>query len=427
MKKLYTLLLLSAICLFSCSKGHFNSFVHVENGQFIKDGNTYYYVGTNFWYGAILASQGQGGDTLRLAEELDYLKSIGVENLRVLVGSDGQRGVNSKVEPTLQTAPGVYNDTILAGLDRFMYEIGKRGMSAVLYLNNSWEWSGGYGKYLEWAGEGVAPIPALEGWSEYMDFVSHFVQCDSAKALFASYVKDIISRTNRYTGVKYTEDPAIFSWQIGNEPRAFSQQSKEPFALWIQDVAKLIKELDPNHMISTGSEGMWGCENDIELWNRIHSYPEISYTNIHIWPYNWSWVKEDSLSSGIGVAIENTAKYIDEHVALSSKMGKPVVIEEFGYPRDGFSFSKQSTTSAREQYYEYIFSRVINSKKENGILAGCNFWAWGGNATPEHTMWHVGDNYCGDPAQEAQGLNSVFTSDVSTIGVIKKVTSQLSK
>ena len=36
--------------------------VKIENGQFIRAGKPYYYVGTNFWYGAILGSQGQGGE-----------------------------------------------------------------------------------------------------------------------------------------------------------------------------------------------------------------------------------------------------------------------------------------------------------------------------------------------------------------------------
>ena len=58
-------------------------FVRVENGQFIRHGKPYHYVGTNFWYGAVLGSKGQGGDRARLAKELDYLKSIGVDNLRV--------------------------------------------------------------------------------------------------------------------------------------------------------------------------------------------------------------------------------------------------------------------------------------------------------------------------------------------------------
>ena len=67
-----------------------NPFVTVENGHFVKDGKPYYYVGTNFWYGAILGSEGQGGDRERLAKELDLLKSQGIDNLRILVGSDGE-------------------------------------------------------------------------------------------------------------------------------------------------------------------------------------------------------------------------------------------------------------------------------------------------------------------------------------------------
>ena len=136
-----------------------SQFVIVKDGHFEKDGKPYYYVGTNFWYGAILGSEGQGGDRQRLCQELDLMKQMGIDNLRILVGSDGERGVTTKVEPTLQVAPGVYNDTILAGLDYLMQEMGKRQMVAVLYLNNSWEWSGGYGFYLQHAGAGKAPRP----------------------------------------------------------------------------------------------------------------------------------------------------------------------------------------------------------------------------------------------------------------------------
>lgn len=71
-----------------------------------------------------------------------------------LVGSEGNTGVISKVEPILQTAPGVYDDRALDGLDFLMSELGKRDMQAVLYLTNAWEWSGGYSQYLEWSGRG---------------------------------------------------------------------------------------------------------------------------------------------------------------------------------------------------------------------------------------------------------------------------------
>ena len=402
MSKHTTLVFMVLALLCACQSKHTasveNPFVRVENGKLMKGDTPYYYVGTNFWYGAILGSEGEGGDRKRLAEELDFMKSIGIDNLRVLVGSDGSRGITAKVEPTLQTAPGVYNDTILAGLDYLLMEMGKRDMKAVLYLNNSWEWSGGYGQYLEWAGYGKAVVPAVDGWPAYMDYVKQFVQSDSAKALFANYVDDMVTRTNRYTDIKYTDDPTIMSWQIGNEPRAFSDDNKEAFAQWMASVAAQLKSLDANHLVSTGSEGKHGCEQDIVLFETIHGDPNIDYMNIHIWPYNWSWADKDSLQQHLPRAKQNTIDYMNEHLAIAKKYGKPVVLEEFGFPRDGFKFGKTDPTSSRDEYYTFVFEQIANPDMQDGLLAGCNFWAWGGFAEPstEHIYWMKGDEYTGD-------------------------------
>lgn len=422
MKKQFLLLTVLLFLLGACApKLAEHSFIKVNaDGQFVRDGKPYYFVGTNFWYGAILGSEGEGGNRERLHKELDFLKSIGINNLRVLVGADGENGIKTRVEPSLQVAPGVYNDTILAGLDYFMNELRERDMTAVLYLNNSWEWSGGYSVYLQWSGHGDAVVPAVDGWPAYMEYVKQFPQSDSAKALFANHVNYIVSRTNRYNQIKYVDDPTIMSWQIGNEPRAFSDENKEPFARWMADVAAQIKSLDPNHMVSSGSEGSWGCEMDMNLFEKIHADPNINYLNIHIWPYNWSWVKADSLKELLPCAKENTKKYIDDHMVIARKYSKPIVLEEFGFPRDGFSFSKEAPTTARDEYYRYVFDLIRQDRESGGLFAGCNFWAWGGFAgqNPDHVFWEKGDDYTGDPAQEQQGLNSVFATD-STIEIIK--------
>lgn len=422
MKKQFLLLTVLLFLLGACApKPAEHSFIKVNaDGQFVRDGKPYYFVGTNFWYGAILGSEGEGGNRERLHKELDFLKSIGINNLRVLVGADGENGIKTRVEPSLQVAPGVYNDTILAGLDYFMNELRERDMTAVLYLNNSWEWSGGYSVYLQWSGHGDAVVPAVDGWPAYMEYVKQFPQSDSAKTLFANHVNYIVSRTNRYNQIKYVDDPTIMSWQIGNEPRAFSDENKEPFARWMADVAAQIKSLDPNHMVSSGSEGSWGCEMDMNLFEKIHADPNINYLNIHIWPYNWSWVKADSLTELLPRAKENTKKYIDDHMVIARKYSKPIVLEEFGFPRDGFSFSKEAPTTARDEYYRYVFDLIRQDRESGGLFAGCNFWAWGGFAgqNPDHVFWEKGDDYTGDPAQEQQGLNSVFATD-STIEIIK--------
>ena len=430
------LLLVSALAAMSCnSRGKVqdssvaSDFVVVEDGLFVCDNYPSHFIGTNFWYGAILASDGEGGDRVRLEAELDTLKSLGMINLRILVGGDGPDGIPTRVSPTLQTEPGVYNDTIFRGLDYLLAEMAKRDMKAVLYINNSWEWSGGYGMYLEWAGEGKALIPAEAGYPAFMESVSRFVTCEKAKDLYYAHLKHVVSRTNSVTGIAYKDDPTIFSWQIGNEPRCFRNdpEGQAAFVDFMWTSAAIIKSIDPNHMVSSGSEGSWGCENDMALYEKIHSCPDIDYMNIHIWPYNWSWVRENTLKTNLQVAIENTDKYIDEHLALAAKYGKPVVLEEFGFPRDGFLFKQGTPTESRDAYYRHVFNRVAKSAEEGGLFAGSNFWGWGGLAEQSQTnlYWHSGDDYCGDPAQEQQGLNSVYIGDESTIAVIKAATKSL--
>ena len=413
----WTLLVLAAL---SCSKTP--RFVTVKDGHFQRDGKPYTYVGTNFWYGPILASEGRGGDIERLQRELDTLKALGLTNLRTLVGGDGADGVFSRVEPTLQTAPGVYNDTLLTGLDRYLVELGKRGMQTVLYINNSWEWSGGYGQYLEWATGERTLIPLVDGYWPFMQQMRKFQVSEPAQELYFNHLRNIVGRTNSITGKPYKDDPAIFAWQLGNEPRCFSSEKEiqDGFIGWMTKAAAIVKELDPNHLLSTGNEGLMGSEEDMELVRRINSIPGIDYMTIHIWPYNWGWAREESLEEDLPAAIEKTSAYIGLHAELAQELGMPVVCEEFGFPRDGFRADMTASTRARDAYYKFVFSQV------GGNLDGANFWGWSGFAVPSHEQWESGDPYTGDPAQEAQGLNGVYVTD-STVGIICNATNNLNQ
>ena len=417
-RTLKTLVLaLSVLALAACSgKG----FVTVKNGRFVRDGKPYTYIGTNFWYGPILASEGRGGDIARLEMELDALKELGIENLRVLVGADGQDGVFSRVEPTLQTAPGVYNDTLLVGLDRFLVELGKRDMQAVLYVNNSWEWSGGYGQYMEWATGEKALIPLVDGYWPFMQQMRKSQTSKESQELYFNHLRNIVGRVNSITGKPYRDDKAIFSWQLGNEPRCFSDdpEIRAGFIGWMTEAARIVKEIDPNHMVSTGNEGLMGCEQDPELLRQVNSIPGIDYMTIHIWPYNWKWVNPESLLEDMEGAIGKTKEYLDLHRTLADELGIPVVAEEFGFPRDGFKADMSATTRARDVYYTYVFSQV------GTLLDGANFWGWSGYAVPLHEQWESGDPYTGDPAQEAQGLNGVYVTD-TTVDVISEFIEQL--
>lgn len=397
------------------------NFAKVEKKHFVVNDQPYYFVGTNFWYGAILGSKGQGGNRTLLIKELDFMKENGLVNLRVLIGSDGDNGVPSKVEPTLQIKPGIYNDTIFEGLDFLLSELGKRNMKAVLFFTNSWEWSGGYSQYLNWAGKGKNPVPSVDGWPAYMAYVKQYAGCGECRKMLKNHIKHVISRTNRYTKIKYTDDPAIFSWQIGNEPRSFSDTNKPLFVSWLKDISSYIKSLDKNHMVSIGSEGLHGCEEDMNLFEQIHSDKNIDYLTMHIWPKNWGWLDVKNMPGTLQKSIDSTAAYMNSHMAVARKLEKPIVVEEFGFPRDHHQYNLKDSTSLRDAYYTSVFETILKASKTNDVLAGCNFWAWGGMArpNPNHIYWVKGDDYMGDPAQEEQGLNSVFNTD-ATVKIIKK-------
>ena len=445
--------ILSAATLWA---GEGKEFVTVKDGRFYLGEKEYRYVGTNLWYGAILGSEGSGGNRQRLVRELDDLYNVGIDNVRVLIGGDGRDGIPSHIAPKLQTAPGVYNDTILAGLDFLMMELEKRNMRAVLYFNNAWEWSGGYGTYLDWVGykgevessDGsgrkffeLTPVPSIDGWWEYMQYVSNFILNEQAKALAANHVRKMVTRRNRYTGELYKDSKALMAWEIANEPRCFMNDSlhKAKFVEWIDEQSRLIKSLDPNHLVTTGSEGKHGCEDDINLFKAIHTLPAIDYACIHIWPNNWGWIGQfnqnydadktiaedapDPIVENVQAACDSTIAYINEAHKVLEGHGRPIVLEEFGYPRDRFLFDTGSPTKGRDIYYNYVFSIISSS----GKIAGCNFWGWGGRANVKHTIWQRWDDYVCDPAQEEQGLNSVFYADKSTLEIIKKSAQALKK
>jgi mannan endo-1,4-beta-mannosidase len=422
-----TTLILTFACTQKKSDGSHSEeavFVTQKDGQLFLGEKPYYFIGTNFWYGAILSSEGQGGNRKRLHQELDFMQANGINNLRILVGADGVAGQAVKVMPTLQQTPGVYNDTIFDGLDYLLVEMGKRNMRAVLYLNNSWEWSGGYGQYLEWAGKGNVPEKGVHDWPLFVEHVAKYADCDSCHTIFNEHVKYVLSRTNRYTDKKYTDDPTIMAWQVGNEPRAFSEEGKAGFAKWIKGSTALIRSLDTNHLISIGSEGIWGTEMDSVLFEQMHADVNVDYLTMHIWPKNWSWIDTKDIPGSVKVGIDKTNEYMQQHIAIAKRLKKPVVMEEFGFPRDNHKYTLDDPTTARDEYYANVFAQVVKASKENGVLAGCNFWAWGGFGRPAHEFWQPWDDYVGDPSQEEQGLNSVFDTD-STIKVIKEYADQL--
>ena len=102
------------------------------------------------------------------------------------------------------------------------------------------------------------------------------------------------------------------------------------------------------------------------------------------------------------------------------RLGKPLVIEEFGFARKGNVAGIDIPTDSRDKFYNYIFGRVTENATAGGPIAGCNFWGWAGSGRPRDLVWQSGDDYLCDPPHEPQGWYSVFDCDSSTINTIKR-------
>lgn len=165
----------------------------------------------------------------------------------------------------------------------------------------------------------------------------------------------------------------------------------------------------------------------MELFERIHADPNIDYLVMHIWPKNWGWLDISDIGGSLSSSIEKTNRYMNDHIEVAQRLNKPIVLEEFGLPRDLHGFSPQESTVSRDTYYSNAFGQVLEQAGRLGCLAGCNIWAYAGEgrATEGHLHWLPGDDYLGDPPQEEQGLNSVFDTD-STISVIAGFSMRLS-
>lgn len=426
--KWFLLLIISSCTLQTFSQ---NLFVTQKNGQLFLNGTPYHYIGTNYWYGSLLALQKEPSRGIgRLRKELDFLKENGITNLRVMAGAEGSGIINgiSRVGPPLQVSKGVFDTTVLYGLDVLLDEMDKRSMKAVIFFSNNWEWSGGFLQYLDWnniISDSVLHAPM--NWDDMRDHISKFYTCRPCMDDYKNQVALILGRRNSVNGRKYTDDPAIMSWELANEPRPMRPASDDAYKQWIAGVAAFIKSRDRNHLVCLGHEGEIGTQN-MHLYKVIHSDKNIDYLTIHIWPKNWGWMKIETMQQDKPVVDSLTQYYINRHLELAAKLQKPLVIEEFGLPRDSMKFEPGTSTTCRDKYYELVFHFLTETGiLNNQYLAGISFWAFNGTARPAkgRVNWKPGDDYMGDPPMEQQSLYGVYDSDASTWKLVRKYIKKL--
>lgn len=112
------------------------------------------------------------------------------------------------------------------------------GIKLILTFTNNWSDYGGMDMYTNHTTGGL-------------NYHSDFYIKDAPIKAYESYVEAIVNR--------YKDSPAIFAWELANEPRAsgWPSTAAPDFTIadltkWISDRAAFVKSLDPNHMVAIG-------------------------------------------------------------------------------------------------------------------------------------------------------------------------------
>jgi len=425
MKILFTLLFIGLTLPLHAQS---DNFITVEGPHLMKDGRPYYFLGANLWYGMSLGSEGPGGDRERLVRELDRLQALGIDNLRVMAGSEGPEGEPWRVHPALQNRPGKLDKDLLRGLDFLLVEMGKRDMKAVLVLNNFFQWSGGMAQYVSWATGREIPYPHHPGntWDAFQRFSAEFFANQKAQRIFRNFIKKVVGRRNSISGVKYRDDPTIMAWQLANEPRGFGQG--ENYLRWADETAAFLQSLDHNHLVSLGGEGKTSSAHTGTDFENVSRSEHLDYLTAHLWIENWSWYKPRDTST-FQPALDSALAYLHDHVEIAKRLNKPLVFEEFGVSRDQLDHSPEAPVTFRDRFYRRFYETYLEYASEKSPLAGSNFWSWSGEGRPVDPggFWKKGDPMTGDPPHESQGWYSIYKEDAGTQQIIRSYNERIKK
>ncbi|MDZ7721876.1 MAG: hypothetical protein U5R06_03370 [candidate division KSB1 bacterium] len=182
------------------------------------------------------------------------------------------------------------------------------------------------------------------------------------------------------------------------------------------ETAAYIKSLDPNHLVSTGNEGLKGSLESERCYLETHQSGNIDYMTFHLRISNLGWFDPQKPEETYPIAEQNALDYLNQHIEYARQVGKPVTFEEFGIPRDGHSYSPEATTQWRDKYFKTVFDKIYQGVESGSPLAGSNFWAWGGYGKArdpiQEPFWQQGDDLVGDPPQEPQGTRTPYLPEI---------------
>ncbi len=288
--------------------------------NFELDGAPFCFVGANNYYLAykprpmvddvLEAARAIGVKVVRIWGFIDRGSLDG--SVRSIDGDGTKQGFYFQAwDPVEQHA--IFNDGAngLQGLDYALAKADQLGLKVVLVLTNSWSEFGGMDQYMAWF-----------GLSAHTDFYEDH----RVRQAYKAWLWHLSMRVNGLTNRTYRDDPTIFAWELGNEPRGTTGTPSRVLTQWASEMSGYLKSIDKNHLVAVGDEGF--LEGEADHWTyhadngvdhrALTALPSIDYGTFHMYPETW------------GTGFGWSERWIDDHLTVARELGKPTVLEEYG-------------------------------------------------------------------------------------------------
>ncbi|XP_051135276.1 mannan endo-1,4-beta-mannosidase 6-like [Andrographis paniculata] len=344
-------------------------FVGVNHTRFLllddAAAREFYVNGWNSYWLMEESARRHGPARRRVSEMLRKGADLGMTVCRTWAFSDGGGGGAD----ALQLKPGVFNDRVFKALDYVVMEARRHKVRLILSLVNNLKAYGGKTQYLQWA----------EAVGINVSSKDSFFSDPSIKAYYKSYVKAILTRRNSFTGVKYSDEPSIFAWELMNEPRCDSVSSAPTLQAWIAEMAAYVKSLDRNHLVTIGLEGFyaskssknyetnpgdWAASLGSDFLNNS-AIKDIDFASVHAYPH--SWIPEAKLEA----KVKYLSKWADAHISDGENLlKKPVLFTEVG----ALSTMEKAGLYDRDVLFKTIYDKIYNSARKRGAGGGVLIW-----------------------------------------------------
>ncbi|CAN0890772.1 Mannan endo-1,4-beta-mannosidase 6 [Linum grandiflorum] len=322
------------------------------DGQDRESNPPYFYVNgwNSYW---LLQESIWSSSRPRVSNVLKAGAELGLTVCRTWAFSDGD-GPN-----TLQLSPGVFNERVFRGLDYVIVEARRHGIRLILSLVNNLDAFGGKDQYVRWGQQAGINVSSSD---------DSFFANPAIKDYYKAYIKKIVTRKNSLSRVKYSDEPAIFAWELMNEPRCASSTKA-----WISEMTSYLKSLDRKHLVTVGLEGFYGLNttNKSEVnpgeWaaslgsdfienSAVH---DIDFASVHSYPDSWMQNAD----------LETKAKYltrwVDSHIGDGdSLLKKPVLFTEVG----------SVGGNDRDVLLKIVYDKIYESAKKKEAGGGALIW-----------------------------------------------------